>query len=184
MTDDPKDDAGAGIAFGVSRARRTHGLLIAGVLAAAGFAALVFAGPGLPDGEIIGVVNLALAGGVAVYVLRATRDPGVGMVLDDEGVWFSDWALPPVPWRHVQGARVAGSRLRPLLYVELRDPEIFFARVDDAARAPRRANPLVRETRLLVPNGALDAPLGKVAAAIREAHERATAAPLDSPEIT
>ena len=138
MTDDPKDDAGAGIAFGVSRAKRTHGLLIAGVLAAAGFAALVFAGPGLPDGEIIGVVNLALAGGVAVYVLRATRDPGVGMVLDNEGVWFGDWALPPVSWRHVEGARVAGSRLRPLLYVELRDPKIF-SRASTTPRGRRGA---------------------------------------------
>lgn len=155
--------------FHVSSAIRVHGLLIAGVFAIIGIGALIAAGPTLPDGEMIGAVNLALSAGVVVYVLRAARNAGVGMALDGDGIWFRDWNLPPVPWRHVAGARIAGSRIRPLLYIELEDAEAFFAHVDESARTRRPANPLVRDTRLMVPNGALDAPLTEVVAAIREA---------------
>ena len=173
MTDDKAQAAGINVAFRFSRAKRVHGLVIAGVLAAVGLLALFAAGPALPDGGLIGLVNLALASGVVVYVLRTAWNPGVGMVLDDDGVWFRDWDLPPVPWRHVANAHTAGIRLRPLVHVELHDAETFFARVDAAARKPRRANTLVRRTRLIVPNGALDAPLNDIVAAIREGMARA-----------
>ena len=175
MTDDNAQAAGIIAAFRVSRAKRLHGLVIAGVLAAVGLLAMFAAGPALPDGQLIGLVNLALAGGVVVYVLRTAWNPGVGMVLDDDGVWFRDWDLPPVPWRHVANAHTAGIRLRPLVHVELHDAETFFARVDADARKPRRANPLVRPTRLTVPNGALDAPLTDIVEAIRAAKAEAGA---------
>ncbi len=173
MTDDNAQAAGINVAFRSSRAKRVHGLVIAGVLAAVGLLAMFAAGPALPDGQLIGLVNLALAGGVVVYVLRSAWNPGVGMVLDDNGVWFRDWDLPPVPWRHIANAHAAGIRLRPLVHVELHDAETFFARVDAGARKRRRANPLVRPTRLTVPNGALDAPLTDIVEAIREAKARA-----------
>jgi hypothetical protein len=56
-----------------------------------------------------------------------------------------------------------------LLFIELEDAEAFSAHVDESARTRRPPNPLVRDTRLIVPNGALDAPLTEVVAAIREA---------------
>ena len=173
MTNGNAQAAGINVAFRSSRAKRVHGLVIAGVLAVVGLLAMFAAGPGLPDGGLIGAVALVLAGGVVVYVLRTAWNPGVGMVLDDNGVWFGDWDLPPVPWLHVANAHTAGIRLRPLVHVELHDAETFFARVDAAARTPRRANPLVRPTRLIVPNGALDAPLADIVEAIREAKARA-----------
>ncbi len=46
----------------------------------------------------------------------------------------------------------------------------MIAAIDAAAGKRRAANSLVRETRLLIPNSALDAPLGEVVEAIREAH--------------
>ncbi len=147
--------------------------MIAGLLAVVGVIALFSAGPGLPDGELIGAINLVLAGGVAAYVVRTAWRPGIDLVLDDGGIWFRGWDLPPVPWRHVAEARIAGSRIRPLLYVELDDPEALFAAIDAAAGKRRTANPLVRAARLLIPNSALDAPLVEVAEAIREAHAKA-----------
>ena len=175
MTEDNARAAGINVAFRVSRAKRLHGLVIAGVLAAVGLLAMFAAGPALPDGQLIGLVNLALAGGVVVYVLRTAWNPGVGMVLDDDGLWFRDWGLPPVPWRHVHGAYMTGIRLRPLLCVELGDADVFLGQIDAATRRRCRNNPLVRPPRLMVPNGALDAPLTDVMAAIREARGRAPA---------
>jgi hypothetical protein len=157
--------------FRVSSTKRLHGLVIAGVFAVVGIGALVAAGTALPDGEMVGAVNLALAIGIALYVLRTTGNPGVGMVLDDDGIWFRDWNLPPVPWRHIAGVRIAGIRIRTLVYIELVDAEAFFAHVDESSQTPRSTNPLVRDSRLMVPNGALDAPLTDVVAAIREACE-------------
>lgn len=164
------DQAGGGnrVEFGVSRSKRTHGLLIAGLLTVTGLIAIAGAGPSLPDGRLIGIVALALAAGVGFHVLRTTRDPGPGMVLDDEGIWFREWGLPVVPWHHIAGVRTTGRRIRPLLSIDLRDAEIFFARTGGLANKQRRTNPLVRDDRLIVPNGALDATLGDIAATIRE----------------
>ena len=164
------DQAGGGnrIEFGVSRSKRTHGLLIAGVLTVTGLIAIAGAGPSLPDGRLIGIVALGLAAGVAFHVLRTTRDSGPGMVLDDEGIWFREWGLPVVPWHHVAGVQATGRRIRPLLSIDLRDAEIFFAQAGAAGSKQQRTNPLVRDDRLIVPNGALDATLGDIAATIRE----------------
>jgi len=159
--------------FQVSRRKRLHGLVIAGVFAAVGVGAILGAGPGLPDGRMIGLVSLALAAAVVVYVARTAWNPGVGMVLDDRGLWFRDWGLPPVPWHHVGDAHTVGIRLRPLVCVELKDSDAFIAGLDEAVRRGCRGNPLVRPPRLMVPNGALDAPLGDIVAAIREAREPA-----------
>ncbi len=173
MTNDAGRAAGTRTEFRTSRAKRVHGLLIAGVLALVGLGALIAAGPVVPDGRLIGAINLALAGGVAVYVLRTASNSSLDMVLDDDGIWFRDWNLPPVPWRHVVDASAAGSHLRPMIRVKLREAEFFFAQLDETAPKRRRANPLVHATDLMVPGNALDAPLDDILAAIREGMARA-----------
>ena len=159
--------------FRGSRRQRLHGLVIAGLLAVVGVGAMLAAGPAVPDGEMIGFVNFALAGAIVVYVVVTKWNPGVAMVLDDNGVWFRDWGLPPVPWRYVANAHTAGIRLRPMVYVDLHDAESFFAQLDASAQNRSRANPHVRPTRLTVPSGALDAPLTDVVEAILAGKARA-----------
>ena len=161
------------VAFAASPGKRRHGLIIVGLLAAVGVIALLLTGPALPDGVIIGGVALALAAGFAVHVLRTTGAPGAVLTIDGEGVWFRDWGLPKVPWRHVAGIHVAGIRLRLLIHIDLIDGEAFLAGLDEARRRP--ANPLVRPARLVAPGGAFDAPIGDVVVALREAHENAMA---------
>ena len=111
------------------------------------------------------------------YVVRTAWRPGIELLLDDDGIWFRGWDLPPVPWRHVAEARIAGSRIRTLLYLELDDPEALFAAIDAMAGKRRAANSLVRATRLLIPNSALDAPLDEVVEAIREVRAKAVIRP-------
>ena len=156
----------AGMEFQVSRRKRLHGLLIAGIFTVVGVGVILGDDS---DGLMIGLVSLALAAAVVVYVARTAWNPGVGMVLDDRGLWFRDWGLPPVPWRHVGDAYTVGIRLRPLIRVELKDADAFIAGLDAAARRRCRGNPLIRPPRLMIPDGALDAALGDIVAAIREA---------------
>ncbi|MFP6745599.1 MAG: hypothetical protein VCB77_10480, partial [Alphaproteobacteria bacterium] len=121
----------------------------------------------------IGMGSLALAAVVAVYVRRTTGAAGPGMVLDGDGIWFREWDMAAVPWRFVAGSRMAGNRLRPLIYIELHEPEDLFAHFEAVGGARPAFSPLVRRGRLIVPNSALDAPLHDVAAAIREAQDKA-----------
>ena len=157
------------ISFAASPGKRRHGLVIAGLLVVIGFLSLIFAGPGLPDGLMIGGVALALAAGFTLHVLRSTGAAGAVLTIDDEGVWFRDWDLPKVPWRHVAGIHVVGIRLRLLISIDLIGGEAFLAGLN------KPANPLVRADRLVAPGSAFDAPIGDVVVALREAHEAAAA---------
>ncbi len=159
--------------FRVSPARLRHGLVLAGVIAAIGLGILLFAGPSVADAPLIGAVSLALAAIIGAFVLRTTRDPKPRMVLGADGVWFHDWGLPPVPWPRVSRIYSVGSRIRPLICVEVDDWEEFAATLDEATRARCRSNRLVRSPRLMVPNGTVDASFSEVLVALREAKARA-----------
>lgn len=172
MNEEPEQPATA-TTFGVSPSKRTHGLIIAGLLAITGVLSSLAAGPDLPDGEMVGLVALALAAMLAFHVRRTTGVTGPGMALDSGGIWFREWDMAMVPWRFVAGTRMAGNRLRPLIYIELDASEDFFAHMEADGGARPALSPLVRRTRLIIPNSALDAPLNQVAAAIRSAHDNA-----------
>ena len=172
MNEEPEQPATA-ITFDVSPSKRTHGLIIAGLLAITGVLSLLAAGPDLPDGKMVGLVALALAAVLAFHVRRTTGVTGPGMVLDSGGIWFREWYMTTVPWRFVTGSRMAGNRLRPLIYIEIDDSADLFAHMEADGGARPALGPLVRRTRLTIPNSALDAPLNQVAVAIRRAHENA-----------
>lgn len=161
------------IAFAASSGKRRHGLIIAGLFAVIGVIALLAAGPGLPDGVMIGGVALVLAAGFAVHVLRSTGDSGAVLTIDREGVWFRDWGLPIIPWRHIGGIHVVGIRLRMLIQIDLIDGAVFLAGLDADQR--RSTSNLVRPDRLVAPGNAIDAPIGDVVMALRDAHDAAAA---------
>ena len=154
-------------AFGVSRSRRVHASVIAGLLAAIGAGTMAFGAGRVPDHRLVAVVCWGFAAG-ALWVSRSARARGTAMTVGDAGLWYRDWDLPPVPWRHVAGARATGIRLRPLLRVDLRDAEAFFATLDGAARRRSRGNALVKGDHLLVPDNAVETPISELAALIRE----------------
>ncbi len=154
-------------AFGVSRSRRLHASIIAGLLAAIGLGTMAFGDGHVRDHELIAAVCWVLAAG-ALYVSRGAWSRGTAMIVGDTGLWYRDWGLPAVPWRHVAGARAVGIRLRPLLRVDLRDAEAFFATLDSAARRRSRGNALIKGDHLLVPNNAVEKPVAELAVLIRE----------------
>ena len=156
------------ISFAGSPSKRRHGLIITGLLAVVGVIALLAAGPALPGGVMIGSFALAIAAGFLFHVLRSTSHGKAVLTIDGEGVWFRDWGLPKVPWRHIEGIHVVGIRLRLLIQIDLIDGGDFLAGLEK-----KPTNPLVRPHRLVAPGGAFDAPIGDVVVALREAHEAA-----------
>ena len=164
---DPIEDKQHRKEFMASRARRFHGLVIAGVFFVAGIASFLFGSDQIADAEQIGLVCVAIALGVAIYVVRTNSDPEVGMVLDDDGLWFRDWGLPAVPWRYIADAYPIGARLRPMICVEIVNSDVFFSGLDQTTQQRARGNPLVRPPQLKVRNGSLDAALNEIVAAIR-----------------
>ncbi len=154
-----------GVSFAGSPGKRRHGLIISGLLAVVGIVAMISS---IADGMMIGAAALAMAALFALHVLRTTGGADAVITIDGDGVWFRDWDLPKVPWRHIGGIHVAGIRLRLLIHMDLIDGEAFFAAID---KPP--TNPLVRPARLIAPGGAFDAPIGDVVVALREAQENA-----------
>lgn len=156
-------------AYRIAPEKLQHGMLLGGVLAVIGFAAIFLADASIPNAVLIGTVNLLLAGGVLFSVVRAARDPRPRMVLDRDGIWYRDWPVGRVPWRFVGGAHMQGSRFQTAACIELREPESFLATLSDGERRKCRSNRLVRLPCLLVPHGALDAPLAQIIEAVQAA---------------
>ena len=158
-----------GYAFQVSMSRRLHASIVAFVLAMTGLGTILFGDGRVRDHESIS----AICGAFAVAILLFSRSrgawsSGIAMVIDDAGLWYRDWDLPAVPWRHVSGTRAAGVRFRPLLRVDLRNAESFFATLDAAARRKSRGNALIKDDHLLIPGNAVEAPISTIAFLIRE----------------
>ena len=155
------------VTYRVAPDKLKHGLLIAGLLTLIGLWMIFFAGPLVAYGELAGYVNLTLAAGLAAMALRRARDPRPLLVLDQGGVWYRDWGLAPVPWDRIAGVTLGGSRLQSFATLEVTDAEALLGDLSPELRRKAEANRLVRPPRLLIPNGALDAPLPEIVAAIR-----------------
>ena len=153
--------------FRASRTRIQHGFLLGAVLALVGLGTLLFAGPSVPDAELVGAVALALSAVMLFVALRHARDASARMVLAGEGIWFRDWGIDPVPWAAIDDAYTSGSRLQAFVSLRLRDPDGFLAALPEAESKALRANRLARLPELRIPHGALDVPLDQVLAAIK-----------------
>ncbi len=153
--------------FRASRTRIQHGFLLGAVLALVGLGTLLFAGPSVPDAELVGAVALALSAVMLFVALRNARDASARMVLAGEGIWFRDWGIGPVPWAAIDDAYTSGSRMQAFVSLRLRDPDGFLAALPEAESKALRANRLARLPELRIPHGALDVPLDQVLAAIK-----------------
>jgi hypothetical protein len=88
-------------------------------------------------------------------------------VLGDEGIWFRDWKIDPVPWTAIDDAYTSGSRIQAFVSLRLRDPDGFLAALPEAERKALRGNRLAKMPELRIPHDALDAPFDDILAAIK-----------------
>ena len=164
--------------FTIARSRIMHGFMLAGVLAVIGIWALLFAEPQVTGGPLLGIFNLALAGGIAFYIWRLLRDKRPRLVIDQKGVWFRDWNLDPVPWSHIEGTLQKGGRLQAFLCLQLRDPEGLFSSLPTEKRGKALANRLIRPPLLMIPAHSVNADFSEVSAAIDDGKIRTDSASL------
>ncbi len=152
--------------FHVSRTKVQHGVLLAAVLAVIGLAALVAGRGAIPDAGLIAAVNLVVAAGILLNAVRNARDRRPRLVLDPEGIWFRDWNIAKVPWNEVLEVYPGGARIQSYVCLRLRDPQRFLTWLAEPERGKLRSNRLYREPELRIPNGALDASLDEILAAV------------------
>jgi hypothetical protein len=164
--------------FPIAKSRITHGFMLAGVLAAIGIWASLFADPQITGGPLLGLVNLGLAGGIAFHIWRLSRNKRPRLVIDQRGIWFRDWKLDPVPWSQIEGTLQKGGRLQAFLCLQLRDPEGLFSSLPAEQRGKAQANRLIRPPLLMIPAHSVDADFSEIRAAIDNGKMRADSASL------
>ncbi len=148
-----------------------HGVLLGAVLAVIGLTVMTFSGSSIPNAELIGAVILVLAVAVLAVGLRGALDRQARLVLDGSGVWYRDWGIGAVPWREIAHASLGGAGMKTYLGVELRDTMGFMADLTASEQEHLHHNHLVRLPVLLVPQGAFDASLDEILAAVESGIE-------------
>ena len=164
--------------FHIARSRVQHGYMLAGVLAAIGIWASLFADPQITGGPLLGIFNLTLAGGIVFHIWRLSRDKRPRLVIDQRGIWFRDWNLDPVPWSQIESTLQKGGRLQAFLCLRLRDPEGLFSSLSAEQRGKAQANRLIRPPLLMIPAHSVDADFGEISAAIDDGKMRTDSASL------
>jgi hypothetical protein len=171
MTETEGNIAPDTLTIGVSKSRRLHAMIIAGLLTFIGLVAFLFGDGHAGDGGLIALVCLCLAA-CMLYSSRGAWTKDAAMTINKDGLWYKDWNLPVVPWHHVADAYSDGSRIRLLLRIDLRDGEGFFAGLDEKTRQRMKRNPLIRPDRLVIPHNALEMSVVDLSSAIRDAMQR------------
>ncbi|MEX0923033.1 MAG: hypothetical protein WD489_09245 [Rhodovibrionaceae bacterium] len=142
--------------FAASKTKLRHGLLIAALVAALGFWVLFFAGALIPDHRLVGGVNLALALIVAGYAWQSSQASGLSLKLDEDGIWYKEWGFT-LPWREVADIYAKGSRLNPLIALQLKDSSGFLDSLPAERVRKLKAGPYYKQPQLLLPNACADA---------------------------
>ena len=171
MTNGSQNSPFAEATIRLSKSRRIHALIIAGLFAAIGIGSFLFGDGYVPDNDLVAII--CVIGAVFIYgVSYGSWSEGVAMTISGDGVWYKDWKLPVIPWRHVGRACSTGIRLRPLLRIDLVDAEVFFSELDDSSLRKLDGHTLVKSNYLLVPSGILEIPISEIATAINAAAQR------------
>ena len=173
MTESMQNSCFTKVTIRLSKSRRFHGRILAGIFVVIGVLSFLVGDNYVPDNEL--VAGVCAIGAIAVYfVSSGSWSRGVAMTISKEGVWYRDWKLPVIPWRHVDRAYSTGIRLRPLLRIDLADAEILFSELNGIGAQNLRNHELVKSDHLLIPNGMLEVPISEISSAINAAHEWVT----------
>ncbi len=159
--------------YPLAKSRVHHSGVLATFLAAVGLV-MLFAGQEVEGGPWSGALLLALALVVLANTYRIVRDKRPRLVIDQRGVWYHDWGVPPLPYDQITDVYQEGSKVRGFLALRLADSEAFFAGLPEHDREGARRGRLFKENRFLIPNNAVEAPLGEIERAVMEARRHFT----------
>ena len=157
--------------FRAAKTKVRYGVLLGAVLAAIGLAVMTSGASAIPNAQYIGAIIFIVAAAVLAVGLCGALDRRVRLVLDRGGVWYRDWGIGTVPWREISRASLGGTHMKAYLGIEVREMAGFLASLTASERKHVHHNRLVRLPVLHVPQGALDAPLDEVLAAVESGIE-------------
>ncbi len=158
--------------FYAQKSKLKHGLLIAGLIAIMGLWVLLFAGETIPDSQLVGGVNLVLALGIALYAWRSSQTAGATLTIDEAGVWYREWNFK-LPWSQVADIYAKGSRLNPMIALQLRDSAAFLHSLPQDKARRLKAGRYFKDPQLLLPNSCTDTPFSEVLAVLQACQEEA-----------
>ena len=154
------------LAVPFSKSRRLHSVVVSGVLGLIGGGVLLFGEGHIEDYQMVGLFCWGLLV-VNLFFSQKFWKKGVALTVDQKGMWYCDWDLPTVPWRYISTVCSSGSRIRPMLKVDLLEKEAFFASLDNEIREKLRGNVLVKPDCLFIPVGNLETPTPEITSFIR-----------------
>jgi hypothetical protein len=144
-----------------------HGKVIGAGVTLFGLSMLLIPDLAVEDASPVGIM-MVVVGAIFFYMsMRQSMTKEARLTVDADGVWFRDWRMDTVPWREIADIYTAGSRFKPMICVELRDPEGFAARLPEDQRARLWRNPLVRMPVLRIAPKTIAAPAEAVMKALR-----------------
>ena len=144
-----------------------HGKVIGAGVAMLGLLMLLIPDLAVEDAPLVGVMMVVVGATFFYMSLRQSMTKEARLTVDADGVWFRDWRMDAVPWREIADVYTAGSRLKPVICIELKDTAGFTARLPEEQRARLWRNPLVRMPVLRIPPKTIDAPAEKILAALK-----------------
>lgn len=154
------------VTFARSRSRSAQGFVLSGAMLVAGLVTLLLSGDHGESYLWSGLLLVAASLAVLVQALRTARDTAPWLVLDERGLWYKEWELPPVPWSEIDDHYQTGSRLQAFLAIALRDQEAYFAALAERGGKAVRFGRLIRPGLLLIPANTLDGDFRQIQDAI------------------
>ena len=144
-----------------------HGKVIGAGVTLLGLSMLLIPDLAVEDASPVGIMMVVVGATFFYMSMRQSMTKEARLTVDADGVWFRDWRMDTVPWHEISDVYSAGSRFKPMICVELKDPTGFAARLSDDQRARLWRNPLVRMPVLRIAPKMIDAPAEAVIKALK-----------------
>jgi len=143
-----------------------HAGAVTSVFILIGLACILLGDRYVTDSKLVGICCL----GAALFIVYNSQHDWktkVVLKISKRGLWFSGWDLPVVPWDNIKNAYTSGSRLRPMLQIELKQSINFFHHLSPEILKKVNKNPLIKKQNLFIPSGTLQNPLSEITKIIR-----------------
>ena len=150
----------------LSPARRQYSFTIGILTVAVGLWA--FAYPLKEGGEVewLGLLVVVIGLGALAHAFQQRHDFEDKLIIDQRGVWYFEWDLPPVAWDQIHTVVRRGYWRRAMLVILLRDPDGYLRSLPPDAQRRFKFDRLLKPGQLRIPNGTLAVTLDEAKAAI------------------
>ena len=108
-----------------------HGKVVGAGVTVLGLLMLTMPGLTVEDAPLVGVMMIVVGATFFYMSMRQSMTKEARLTVGADGVWFRDWRMDAVPWHEIADVYLGGSRLKSVICIELKDPDVgrYHARV-------------------------------------------------------